>query len=290
MRWWDEWDCSGEGRSQLQPPPLLTSDGIHKIRGYSSTCICPQMIQLLFSEIQNKSWEKKLNKNTRLHTIFITSCPGTRRAFIFLSKLHNLSHRGYSHPQHTSLRSQKWKCCRSQNYSKTGTLKKQTKHFLFTTWASQREIAPSWYNLSRRGTSSNMSGLPIPAVMWVVVEVLGVFPSRSPSHFPHAQSQAGTAYDCTLFFVVFFLNVFQISVKVCSFKHFIQHFPVSIQRASERASEKQPRSAAFTKSNNDEKKVKAFKKKSTLCECVNQWIKHCFKPAVSHIPPLPLPP
>lgn len=138
--------------------------------------------------------EKKQNKNTRLHTIFITSCPGTRRAFIFLSKLHNLSHRGYSHPQHTSLRPQKWKCCRSQNYSKTGTLKKQTKHFLFTTRASQREIAPSWYNLSRRGTSSNMSGLPIPAVMWVVVEVLGVFPSRSPSHFPHTQSQAGTAY------------------------------------------------------------------------------------------------
>lgn len=196
---WVQW-----GGAEPAETPLLTSDGIHKIRGYSSTCTCPQIIQLLFSEIQNKSWKKKQNKNTRLHTIFITSCPGTRRAFIFLSKLHNLSHRGNSHPQHTSLRSQKWKCCRSQNYSKTGTLKKQTKHFLFTTRASQRGIAPSWYDLSRRGTSSNMSGLPIPAVMWVVVEVLGVFPSRSPSHFPHAQSQAGTAYDCTLVFFCFF--------------------------------------------------------------------------------------
>lgn len=233
---------------------------------------------------------KKLNKNTRLHTIFITSCPGTRRAFIFLSKLHNLSHRGYSHPQHTSLRSQKWKCCRSQNYSKTGTLKKQTKHFLFTTWASQREIAPSWYNLSRRGTSSNMSGLPIPAVMWVVAEVLGVFPSRSTLALSTRTKPSRHRLRLHLVFFVFFLNVFQISVKVCSFKHFIQHFPVSIQRASERASEKQPKSAGFTKSNNDEKKVNAFQKKSTLCECVNQWIKHCFKPAVSHIPPLPLPP
>lgn len=116
-----------------------------------------------------------------------------------------------------------------------------------------------------------MSGLPIPAVMWVVVEVLGVFPSRSTLALStRTKSQAGTAYDCTLFFVVFFLNVFQISVKVCSFKHFIQHFPVSIQRASERASEKQPKSAGFTKSNNDEKKVNAFQKKSTLCDCVNQ--------------------
>lgn len=199
--------------------------------------------------------EKKLNKNTRLHTIFITSCPGTRRAFIFLSKLHNLSHRGYSPPQHTSLRSQKWKCCWSQNYSKTGTLKKQTKHFLFTTWASQREIAPSWYNLSRRGTSSNMSGLPIPAVMWVVVEVLGVFPSRSTLALSTRTKPSRHRLRLHLVFCCFFKCVPNLSKSL---------FPVSIQRASERASEKPPKSAAFTKSNNDEKKVNAFKRKSTF--------------------------
>lgn len=51
-------------------PPLLTSDGIHKIRGYSSTCICPQMIQLLFSEIQNKSWKKTKQKHKAAYNIY----------------------------------------------------------------------------------------------------------------------------------------------------------------------------------------------------------------------------
>lgn len=131
----------GRGGASCNPPPV-------NIRWNPQNQRLQQYLHMskyttfVFGNTKQKL-EKKLNKNTRLHTIFITSCPGTRRAFIFLSKLHNLSHRGYSHPQHTSLRSQKWKCCRSQNYSKTGTLKKQTKHFLFTTWASQREIAPS---------------------------------------------------------------------------------------------------------------------------------------------------
>lgn len=144
-RWGDGMSETAVGRGGAScnpPPPVNIRWNPQNQRLQQYLHMSTNDTTFVFWNTKQKLKKKKLNKNTRLHTIFITSCPGTRRAFIFLSKLHNLSHRGYSHPQHTSLRSQKWKCCRSQNYSKTGTLKKNRQNTFRSQHGHRREESP----------------------------------------------------------------------------------------------------------------------------------------------------
>lgn len=108
MRWQDEWHCRRRGGEGQRVSCNLPVDTRWKISGYSCTCI---FIQINTTSVFWNTKQKK-GKNTELHTIFITSCPRAHIAFIFLSKLHNLRHKGHMYLQHTFLWSQKWKCCR----------------------------------------------------------------------------------------------------------------------------------------------------------------------------------